>query len=80
MHDIEKFGLLIQNIRKSKKITQEQVSNKTGLDRTYISLIETGKRNPSLSSIIKLSKALEIGLSELFFEYEKILNIDSEVV
>ncbi|WP_157133644.1 helix-turn-helix domain-containing protein, partial [Nodularia spumigena] len=36
------------------------------LDRTYISLLERGKRNPSLVCITSLCKALDISLSELF--------------
>lgn len=70
MKDEEIFGNLIKDIRKDKSISQEQLAEKTGLDRTFISLIETGKRNPTLTSICKLSKGLNITTSELFKLYE----------
>lgn len=79
MEDEEVFGNLIQNIRKNKSISQEKLSEKTGLDRTYISLIETGKRNPTLTSICKIAKALDIKASELIRLYEeKLVEIKSE--
>jgi transcriptional regulator with XRE-family HTH domain len=43
----------------------------TGLDRTYISLVENGKRSPSLSTILKISSALGTDPSKLFTVYEK---------
>lgn len=70
MKDEEVFGILIKEIRNKKSISQEVLSEKTGLDRTFISLIETGKRSPTLTSICKLAKGLDIKISELFKLYE----------
>jgi len=36
------------------------------MDRTYLSGIERGERNPSLTNILKIAKALGVGASELF--------------
>jgi transcriptional regulator with XRE-family HTH domain len=47
-------------------ISQEELGFRTGLDRTYISGIERGERNPSLKNIGKLSKALKLPLNKLF--------------
>lgn len=44
MKNEEIFGILVKDIRKNKFILQEKLAEKTGLDRTFISLIETGKR------------------------------------
>ena len=44
---------------------QEKLGETTGLDRTYISGIERGVRNPSLKNIEKLAKALDVKVSEL---------------
>jgi transcriptional regulator with XRE-family HTH domain len=66
----EIFGKLIQQERKAKKISQEKLAKITGLDRTFISLIENGKRSPTLSTILKISSALDIAPSELFSVYE----------
>ena len=53
-------------------------SEKAGLDRTFISLIETGKRKPTLTSICKIAKGLDLKASELLYLYEeKIVEINS---
>jgi transcriptional regulator with XRE-family HTH domain len=58
---IEKtFGLVLQELRKDKGFTQEELAFKSGLDRTYISLLERGLRTPTLNTLFKLSTALEI--------------------
>ena len=67
----EIFGKILQDERKAKKISQEKLAKLTGLDRTFISLIENGKRSPSFSTILKICAALEIDPSDLFSIYEK---------
>jgi transcriptional regulator with XRE-family HTH domain len=67
----EIFGKILQDERKAKKISQEKLAKLTGLDRTFISLIENGKRNPTFSTILKICSALEIDPSDLFSIYEK---------
>ena len=71
MEKEEIFGKIIQEERKAKNISQEKLAKLTGLDRTFISLIENGKRNPTFSTILKICSALEIEPSELFSIYEK---------
>jgi len=59
---------LAENIRKRRKelnLSQEQLAHKCDFDRTYISMLERGKRNPSLVNLKKLSLGLEISLSTL---------------
>lgn len=78
MKDGEIFGILIKDIRRTKPISQERLAEKAGLDRTFISLIETGKRNPTLTSICKIAKGLDLKASELLYLYEeKIVEINS---
>lgn len=67
----EIFGRILQEERKAKKISQEKLAKLTGLDRTSISLIENGKRNPTFTTILKICSALEIEPSEIFSIYEK---------
>jgi transcriptional regulator with XRE-family HTH domain len=67
----EILGKILQEERKAKKISQEKLAKLTGLDRTFISLIENGKRNPTFTTILKICLALEIEPSELFSIYEK---------
>ncbi len=46
------FGENIKKVREKKGLSQEELANIAGFDRTYISLIERGKRNLSLMNII----------------------------
>jgi len=56
------FGIHIADLRKGHNppLSQEDISGLCDLDRTYISGIETGKRNVSLLNIFKLAKALDV--------------------
>ncbi|WP_144283282.1 helix-turn-helix transcriptional regulator [Chryseobacterium echinoideorum] len=62
----------IFQIRQEKGISQEQLALKSEVDRTYISDIEQGKRKVSLEVAHKLSTALEIRLSEILENYDKL--------
>jgi transcriptional regulator with XRE-family HTH domain len=64
-----RFGLAIRQRRHELAISQEELAEKSDLHRTYISDIERGSRNPSLESIERLAKALEIKISTLFANY-----------
>ncbi len=65
----KRFGFAIKQRRHEIGISQEELSFRSGLHRTYISDIERGFRNPSLENIEKLAKALEVTVSVLFSEY-----------
>lgn len=61
-----KFGKRIQSLRKDKGLSQEDMAYSAGLDRTYVSGIERGVRNPSLKNIGRLAEVLKVSLKELF--------------
>lgn len=63
---LKKFGKRLAEIRKQKGITQEQLAVLIDVHRTYIGFIEQGKRNPSIGNINKISKVLNVSLSDLF--------------
>lgn len=54
------FGEVLRNLRKKKELSQEKLALESNLDRTFISLLERGLRNPSLSTILQISEALDI--------------------
>jgi len=60
------FGGRLRDVRSSREMSQEALAELAELDRTYISLLERGKRNPSLVCIAKLAQALSVTVSELF--------------
>ncbi|OGK38786.1 transcriptional regulator [Candidatus Roizmanbacteria bacterium RIFCSPHIGHO2_12_FULL_42_10] len=66
MVDIKhKFGEKMRQIRKQKKISQEELAFRAGLHRTYISDVERGFRNISIENIEKLAKALNVNIDKL---------------
>ena len=74
----EKFAQRIKNLRKSRKLTQEQLAELIGVDFRYISLIENAKSFPSCAIIEKLSLALNAGYSEMFDFNEEMNRKDTE--
>jgi transcriptional regulator with XRE-family HTH domain len=61
----QKLGKRIKSLRLESELSQEKLGEITGLDRTYISGIERGVRNPSIKNIEKLAKAFNVRISEL---------------
>lgn len=55
----------IKSRRLKLNLSQEALASKCALDRTYISLVERSKRNPSYLSLIKICDGLEIEVKEL---------------
>ncbi len=60
------FGDNLRRIRTEKKISQENLAFLSGMDRTYVSGIERGRRNVSLVNISKIAMALNVEIKELF--------------
>jgi len=60
------FGVAVRSIRAERGYSQEELADRAGLHRTYISDVERGARNPSLESIEKLARALELSVAHLF--------------
>ena len=67
------FGDLIRNLRQKKGLSQEALALEAGLDRTFISLLERGSRQPSLTTILKIAKVLGISASVLISQLESSL-------
>ena len=59
------FGQNLKKIRLKKKMSQGDIARALGVDRSYISGVERGVRNPSLKNIERIARALGVDLSEL---------------
>lgn len=68
------FGQVLRKFRTSCKLSQEKLSQECGLDRSYISLLERGLRQPSLTTILLLAKALNITASNMVHDVEEVMN------
>ena len=64
------LGEEIRNKRKEKKLTQFDLADKIGLCRNYISDIENDRYNPSLKTLVKISKVLDLDINFLLKELE----------
>lgn len=60
------FGERVRQIRKEKGFSQEDLSFKADLHRTYIGMIERAEKNITLVNIEKIANALEVNVSKLF--------------
>jgi len=65
------FGIVLRDLRKKKNYSQEKLALDCELDRTFISMIERGLRQPSLSTIVKIAEVLKVKPSKLLIETEK---------
>ena len=61
----EAFGEVIRNLRKRSSISQEKLADISKLDRSFISLIECGHKQPSLITIFQIAKAFNISASKI---------------
>lgn len=62
------FGENVRDLRVGMKWSQEELAERSELHRTYISGVERGIRNPTLSIIIKIALALKVPPSQLLHE------------
>lgn len=69
----EAFGIVIKSHREKLSLSQEELAFNSGLDRTYISLLERGKRNPTLNTLFMISKTLQVNPHSLVKEVEILL-------
>ena len=60
-----KRGENIRRIRLTKDMTQGDLCRKLEVDRAYMSNIESGKKNPTLSTIERIAKALNVSIEDL---------------
>lgn len=69
---IQNIGLNIRKYRKQKKISQIELAVEVGIDRGYLSEIENGHANPSISILLAVADSLHIDITYLFLQ-----NIDN---
>ncbi|MGN0912374.1 MAG: helix-turn-helix domain-containing protein [Alphaproteobacteria bacterium] len=62
----KQIGLRIKELRLSKNLSQENASLDAGIDRTYWSSVENGKRNISIVNLYKICKVLNTPLDNFF--------------
>ncbi|MDP4025733.1 helix-turn-helix transcriptional regulator [Methylobacterium sp. NEAU 140] len=60
-----RVGLNIQRIRRSRGLSQEELAARANVHQTYLSGVESGKRNPTVLVLDRLASALSVDLADL---------------
>lgn len=61
-----RIEILLREVRKKQNLTLEQLSKMSGISKGHLSKIERQGRDPKLSTIILISKALKVDITELY--------------
>ncbi len=65
-HIYSELGKRIVKARNAKGMSQEKLATNSGIDRSHMGFIEQGRRKPTLSTLFKIAKSLDISLEQLF--------------
>jgi transcriptional regulator with XRE-family HTH domain len=60
-----RVGLNLQNLRRDKGLSQEELSHRAQVHQTYLSGVERGKRNPSVMVLARIAAALDVDVEDL---------------
>lgn len=72
------FGRVLRRLRQEAGLTQEELGFEAELRRTYVSILELGQQQPSLTTVLKLAKALKLPASDLVALVEREMNASSK--
>lgn len=78
MRPEEAFGAVLRDLRRERSMSQETLALESQLDRTFISLLERGLRQPSLTTILLLAKPLGVSPVDLVAAVTKMLSQGGE--
>jgi len=59
------MAMRLKTLRERRGMTQEQLAEKSGVSRTYLARLETGRQDPTLSTLEKLATALKVDVAKL---------------
>ena len=68
MRAAQRLGKQLQRLRTRRGLTQEQLAVNVGLSRTFVTRLELGQYDPTLSTLVRLAKTLRVSVTELLGE------------
>jgi len=71
----EAFGEVIRELRKANNFSQERLADLSHIDRSFISLVENGRKQPSLITIFQLAKAFNVSTAKIMAAAEEKLQV-----
>jgi transcriptional regulator with XRE-family HTH domain len=78
MRPEQAFGIVLRDLRQARSLSQEALALESELDRTFISLLERGLRQPSLTTILQLAGPLGVAPEDLVAEVVAVLSQGEE--
>lgn len=73
MEPAQAFGRALRQRRREAKLSQEKLALEAEVERVYVSWLETGKRQPTFHTIVKLARALGCSAADLVADAELLL-------
>lgn len=73
----EAFGAVVRELRIKAGLTQEQLGFEAGVRRTFVSVLELGQQQPTLTTIFKLAPALGVSAADLIERVDRRINTPS---
>ena len=70
------FGKVIRDLRRGAGLTQEQLGFEADLRRTFVSLLELGEQQPSLTTLFKIADPLGVSPAEIIRQVETLVSAD----
>lgn len=67
------FGRVLRELRRDRRISQEELGFESGYHRTYVGLLERGQKSPSLRTVFRLAAALRVRPSQIIERVERLL-------
>lgn len=65
------FGQVLRELRRERRLSQEQLADRSRISRPHLSRLETGRNSPSLSMVFQLAEALRVAPAELVGKAEQ---------
>ena len=66
-------GKAIREFREAKKISQERLAADSGLDRSFVSLLERGLQSPNVAVLFKIAEVLDVRASEIIARIDELM-------
>lgn len=71
---MKEVGMRIREIREEKKLSLEELGNRIGITKSYMSRLETGKKPINLKNLHLIAEALGVDVTDLFPDKERVDN------
>ena len=65
------FGAVVRELRRQRGLSQERFAAQAGMDRAYMGGLERGERNPSLTTIARVARGLDMSISDVMRAVEE---------